>query len=76
MNIGIDLGGSHIGMGLVNGEEIVKKSEYNFLIEEKYNVEEIIRKFIYAELDDFLKNINIDEIEKIGIAVPRKTKKW
>lgn len=76
MNIGIDLGGSHIGIGLVNGEEIVQKSEYNFLIEEKYNIEEIIRKFIYAELDNFLKNINIDEIEKIGIAVPRKTKKW
>lgn len=76
MNIGIDLGGSHIGIGLVNGEEIVQKSEYNFLIKEKYNIEEIIRKFIYAELDNFLKNINIDEIEKIGIAVPRKTKKW
>lgn len=76
MNIGIDLGGSHIGIGLVNGEEIVQKSEYNFLIKEKHNIEEIIRKFIYAELDNFLKNINIDEIEKIGIAVPRKTKKW
>lgn len=73
MNIGIDLGGSHIGIGVVDNEKIIKKSEYNFSKEEKYNLEETIRKFIHDEIDKILKEFNIEDIDKIGIAVPRKT---
>ena len=34
MRIGIDLGGSHIGIGLIEKEKILRKSEYNFSKEE------------------------------------------
>lgn len=69
MNIGIDIGGSHIAVGLVNkNNQIILKKEHNWSKEEKIDlfksVEEYAKKYI-KEIRD--KNI---EIEKIGIGFP------
>lgn len=66
MKIGIDIGGSHIGIGLVdnNGSIILKKEKF---IVEKNNIREIIEQFI---IETVLEIKNEYEIESIGIAVP------
>lgn len=66
MKIGIDLGGSHIGIGVVsNGKNIVEKYEVD--INSNYNVKEFIEKEIITQLKRLTKKYNITEI---GIAVP------
>lgn len=73
MRIGIDLGGSHIGIGLINNGEIIRKNEYNFSKEDKENLEEVINKIIGQEIDDILQILDVEQIEMIGISAPRKT---
>ena len=74
MNIGIDLGGSHIGVGLVEKDKILKKVEYDFSEEEKNNLKNVIKDIIQNGVKEILKNASLDEIEKIGIAVPGRPK--
>ena len=69
MNIGIDIGGSHIAVGVVNDQnEIVFKEEHNWTEEEKINllksVEEYSKQYIRKILE---KN---EDITKIGIGFP------
>ena len=43
MNIGIDIGGSHIGVGLVGSSgKIINKKEVDILPEDKKNIEKKI----------------------------------
>ena len=46
MKIGIDLGGSHIAIGLIDEGEIIKKYEHNFSSIEKENLEKVIKLLI------------------------------
>ena len=71
MKIGIDLGGSHIGIGVVENNTIIEKEEKAFSKEEKENIEEVIENFIVEKVNDFE---NKYEIESIGIAVPGSAK--
>ena len=66
MKIGIDIGGSHIGIGLVTeeGKIISKEEKY---ITETVNIEEKIEKFIIEKVTQIPDYKNI---ELIGIAVP------
>lgn len=66
MKIGIDIGGSHIGIGLVNenGEIIFKEEKY---ITETTNIEEKIEDFIIEKVTQIPE---YNAIELIGIAVP------
>ena len=66
MKIGIDIGGSHIGIGLVTeeGKIIFKEEKY---ITETVNIEEKIEKFIIEKVTQIPDYKNI---ELIGIAVP------
>lgn len=66
MKIGIDLGGSHIGIGLVdnNGSIILKEEKF---IVDKTNVEELIEKFI---IENVIKITSNYEVGSIGIAIP------
>lgn len=73
MKIGIDLGGSHIAIGLIKEGKVIEKKEYNFSQKDKENLEEVIREFIHKKIDTILEIVNIDQIEMIGISVPRKT---
>ena len=67
MRIGIDLGGSHVGIGLIdypNGK-IIKKIEEN--IEHKQNMEEYILDLIDSYINEFIK---FNKVDLIGIATP------
>ena len=72
MKIGIDLGGSHIGIGLIEKNEILILKERNFNREDRENLKENIVKYIYKMISEILieKNIFINDIELIGIASP------
>lgn len=74
MKIGIDLGGSHIAMGLIDKGKIIKKYEYNFSSVEKENLEKPIREFINNTLDSILDDKI--EIQMVGICAPRSIQKW
>ena len=72
MRIGIDLGGSHIGLGLVDKDKIIYKFEKNFTKEDKNNIEQTIKKYIFEGIENISKVENIANIEMIGVATPRK----
>ena len=73
MKVGIDIGGSHMAIGLINNEnEIVERYEKDYTSEEKKDIIPAIEGHIVEIVKD-LKDRNI-EIEKIGIAVPGSTK--
>ena len=76
MRIGIDLGGSHIALGLVENGKIIQKCEHNFSKEEKENLEETLKKVIHQEIEKLMELTSLEEIEMIGISVPRETEKW
>lgn len=70
MNVGIDIGGSHIGIGLVDSNgKILKKEEKNITYREKNNIKEFIEHTIIGTLKKWINEENIT-IEKIGIGVP------
>lgn len=71
MKIGIDLGGSHIAIGLIDEEKIIKKYEHNFSNVEKENLEKTIKEFISGTIDSIL--ADKIKIEMVGICTPRKT---
>ncbi len=76
MRIGIDVGGSHIGFGIVNsnGELIIKK-EKDYEKKEKdmsIIVIQTIKELIKQTLEE--NNIDISKIESIGMAFPGTVK--
>lgn len=72
MKIGIDIGGSHIGIGLIKNAEIVASKEKNFNREDRKNIEKTIINSIQEMITKLLEeqNLKIEEIELIGIAAP------
>ena len=68
MKVGIDLGGSHIAIGVVNNEgKIIEKTEKRILSKEKKNIEKTIETNILSHVKDLS---NKYKIEGIGIAAP------
>ncbi len=75
MQIGIDIGGSHIGVGVVSEQgKITTKKEINLYenFKEEVNKEEKIRDMVISLIRDILKQIGAPKcvIQKIGIACP------
>lgn len=72
MNIGIDIGGSHIGIGLVQKEKIIDKKEIEITSKNKENIKEFIVERIQKNISKILEknSLKIKDIEKIGIATP------
>lgn len=68
MEIGIDIGGSHIGIGVVdkNGK-IVEKIEKRLTEVEKKNIKKSIEEYIISNSLEFMKK---HKIQSIGIAMP------
>ena len=72
MRIGIDLGGSHIGVGLVDEEKILYKYEKNFTKEDKEDIKQTIKSCISEAIQNISKVEESKNIEMIGISTPRK----
>lgn len=77
MKIGIDIGGSHIAVGLLEEETIIAKKEKDILKEEKNNIKKTVIEVITHFIKEILKeyNKNIKSIELIGIAFPASLRK-
>ena len=68
MKIGIDLGGSHIAIGVVNDYGlIVEKVEKRILKQDKERIYKVIEDYITENVINFSKKYNITSI---GIAIP------
>lgn len=73
MKIGIDLGGSHIGVGLVNeNNEIIIKKEHNWTTKEKEDFDNSIPAVCIQLINQVMVENNISDIEKIGVGYPYK----
>ena len=74
MKIGIDIGGSHVGVGLVDraGKIILKKEKDLVAALQKKDYNEILINTIVNLITNILDEVKIDisQIELIGIAVP------
>ena len=72
MKIGIDVGGSHIGIALIkNDVDIIFKKDYNYTINEKID-NNFISNFIINSIKKTLEvnSLNITDITLVGIAFP------
>lgn len=68
MKIGIDLGGSHISIGVVDNKSfIVEKIEKMLMSEEKKDIKSFIEDYIVKNIKELVEKYKITEI---GIAVP------
>lgn len=68
MKIGIDLGGSHIGIGIVDEKGyVIEKSEKRIIEKDRKNIKSIIEKYITEKVRNTIKE---NEITEIGIAIP------
>ena len=68
MKIGIDLGGSHIAIGVVNNKGLIQeKTEKRILAKEKQNIKNTIEEYVIKNVKEFMKRY---DISKIGIAIP------
>lgn len=77
MNIGIDLGGSHIGVGIVNNKgNIISKKDTDIYIEKSEDIKEFIIQTIISSIKCLLdeNKITLENIELIGIGTPGEPK--
>lgn len=71
MEIGIDIGGTHIAVGLVDNGRIISKKEKDFTNSDRINIEKSIEDIIVQYIDAIIKENNIKEqITRIGISAP------
>ncbi len=72
MKIGLDIGGSHIAIGLVNSNnEIILKKEKDIKISESKNPNKTLQDNIIALIEDMTNKFQNEKIELIGLAFPR-----
>ena len=72
MKIGIDIGGSHIGVGLIEGAELKDTVDKFFSLEDRNDIENAILRNIDELVNKLLvkNNISLENIESIGVACP------
>ena len=78
MKIGIDIGGSHIAVGLINEEDkLIKVATKDFNKNEKEETNIILENKLITMIEGLLKaeEVNKKKIEKIGMAVPGRVNK-
>ena len=72
MKVGIDLGGSHVAIGLVSDDgKIIDQFEKDFTQDEKQDIMKVTEEFIVDEISKIKNKYNI---EKVGMAVPGTVK--
>lgn len=70
MNVGIDIGGSHIGIGLVDSNgKIQKKVEINITKRERKNIKIFFKDIIINTINEWIEKDGVS-IKKIGIGIP------
>ena len=78
MQIGIDLGGSHVAVAVIseNGKIAAKREQDLILIQEK-SIEQQIRDTMVSLIQQVLKEVGapLCVLNKIGIASPRSSKR-
>ena len=77
MKIGIDLGGSHIGVGIVNSEgKILSKRDTDINTKNIIDIKEFILQTIIKSVKELLNEneMILNDIELIGIGVPGEPK--
>lgn len=67
MKIGIDMGGSHIAIGVIKEANIIEKVEKSWLDTDKENMEKSIENYI---IENILKLCKKYEITEVGIGAP------
>ena len=68
MNIGIDIGGSHIGIGVISEEGIIlEKVEKRIMNNEKKDIKKTLEEYITEKIKELSEKY---EIDKIGICSP------
>ena len=68
MKIGIDLGGSHIGVGIVNEKGyVIEKSEKRIMEKDRKEIKSVIEKYIVEKVKSITEN---NKITEVGIAIP------
>ena len=72
MRIGIDIGGSHVGVGLINKGVIVNMEEQILTRQDRVNVKESLIRIIIDLLNKVMDHTHTDlnDIEFVGIASP------
>ena len=65
INIGVDLGGNHIGKGIIDEQNNIVKKEITDYINNEVTAEQIL-----SVLNDFLKNNDVSNVNFIGIGIP------
>lgn len=72
MRIGIDIGGSHVGVGLIQNGKIINIEEEIINKKDKENIKENLVKIIIDLLNKVIEksNVSLNDIEFIGIASP------
>lgn len=68
MQIGIDLGGSHIGIAIIDNGKIIEKKEID--IKYSVNIKEKIKEYINQEVERIVNKYNIDLIGIVGPGNP------
>ena len=60
MKIGIDLGGSHIAIGVVNNSGIIEeKIEKRLTSEEKKNIKKSIEEYIFENVEKIMSKLDL-----------------
>lgn len=72
MKIGVDLGGSHIGVGLIEETNIIASKDKILNREDRANIEQTIVKEIISMILSLCdeNDVKPDDLEIIGIASP------
>ena len=67
MKVGIDLGGSHIAIGIIDNGLIIEKIEKRIMANDKKNIESTIENYIIQNVKQLLNKYDITEV---GISIP------
>ena len=72
MKIGVDIGGQHVAVGLVENDNLVIDKSELYSAEDREHIEDAIVEKIVREINEILEenNITMDQIESIGIGSP------
>ena len=72
MKIGIDLGGSHVGVGLIEEQNLIDTNDKFFVSSDRADIENAIVRNIDELIVSILQknSLTMDNIENIGVASP------